>query len=224
MILEGFFGDYHWTGKPLVKTPAVSPFKQRRMVGERFTRLTVIEDLGRRQANKRRVWGCKCDCGALIAVDTSNLEYNHTRSCGCLVREHAKRMGDRSGALRRLDPGRAARNNLMLVYRRGAYDRGHEFTLSDSEFDALTKDDCFYCGVEPRQVNKGLSKSGPYLYNGIDRLDNRKGYIAGNVVSCCGQCNRLKGSMSVDEFVGWLARVSDARIAGKGVWKKGGVK
>jgi hypothetical protein len=38
------------------------------------------------------------------------------------------------------------------------------------------------------------------LYNGIDRINNEEGYTSNNTVSCCFTCNRMKGTMSSEEF------------------------
>jgi hypothetical protein len=61
-------------------------------------------------------------------------------------------------------------------------------------------------------LQKGVGKkyyNGEYLYNGLDRVDNTKGYIISNIVSCCGQCNRAKGILSQEEFLQWLKRASN---------------
>lgn len=50
---------------------------------------------------------------------------------------------------------------------------------------------CFYCGAPPRNRIKRLLFT--YLYQGIDRLNNDKGYVDGNVLPCCGACNSIKG-------------------------------
>jgi len=39
-----------------------------------------------------------------------------------------------------------------------------------------------------------------YTYNGLDRIDNAKGYILDNVVPCCKHCNYAKRNMSTEKF------------------------
>src|SRR5690349_23930597 len=39
-------------------------------------------------------------------------------------------------------------------------------------------------------------------------VDSDRGYELGNVVPCCGVCNRAKGTMSQDMFFGWIRRVA----------------
>jgi hypothetical protein len=38
------------------------------------------------------------------------------------------------------------------------------------------------------------------VYNGIDRIDNTKGYTSGNCLACCIRCNKLKGKLSLAEL------------------------
>jgi hypothetical protein len=41
---------------------------------------------------------------------------------------------------------------------------------------------------------------GIYTYNGIDRVDNSKGYTPENTVPCCKICNKIKGTGDVQTF------------------------
>ena len=39
-------------------------------------------------------------------------------------------------------------------------------------------------------------------------MDNSKGYIKGNMVPCCWECNHLKGTRSHDEFVERVRKIA----------------
>lgn len=54
-------------------------FEQKDLVGQRFGKLTVIENLFNKNAKK-----CKCDCGNIVEIQTYNLTNGNTQSCGCL--------------------------------------------------------------------------------------------------------------------------------------------
>jgi hypothetical protein len=41
-------------------------------------------------------------------------------------------------------------------------------------------------------------------FNGIDRVDNSKGYILGNCVPCCSWCNRAKADGTLAKFMDWI--------------------
>lgn len=88
---------------------------------------------------------------------------------------------------------RAKRNRWSLrgsftSYKNAAKIRGHVFRIPLYLFRILRSLPCFYCGVE----SAGM---------GLDRFDNSKGYILGNVVACCAPCNRMKHAYTAMFFV-----------------------
>lgn len=66
-------------------------------------------------------------------------------------------------------------------YIKGSLRRDYEFTLNFEEFSELVDKECFYCHYKKDEE-----------VNGIDRIDNIKGYTKENTVSCCEICNRIK--------------------------------
>ena len=58
------------------------------LTGQRFGRLTVIEELPERDENKRIQWRCKCDCGNIFISNSIDLRQGNTVSCGCKRKEH----------------------------------------------------------------------------------------------------------------------------------------
>jgi hypothetical protein len=103
-------------------------------------------------------------------------------------------MSDRVGDL--LESARIVRKSTggnLAAYKTGASTRKYGFEISDEQADALFRSACHYCGYQPFQ-----------RFNGIDRVDNKLGYVAGNVVACCAWCNRAKGRFPVESFFRWL--------------------
>jgi hypothetical protein len=74
-------------------------------------------------------------------------------------------------------------------YKKGAASRGLQFSLDTYEIQELISLPCHYCGISSHTTN------------GIDRVDNSKGYIRENCVSCCTVCNRMKHTMTKDSFL-----------------------
>jgi hypothetical protein len=62
--------------------------------------------------------------------------------------------------------------------------RGLEMSISQEMYEDLAFKPCTYCGGP-------LGKRG----HGLDRIDNRLGYVPGNVTPCCGDCNETKGHL-----------------------------
>jgi hypothetical protein len=107
-------------------------------------------------------------------------------------------------------------NSLFRRYRQQARERGREFTLTKAQFENEIVKPCFYCGVKPTIPIWALRATGSKGYptwngvpecNGLDRKDNLKGYVLGNVTACCATCNIAKHTMSSAEFIGWARKV-----------------
>jgi hypothetical protein len=70
-------------------------------LGNRYGRLTVIEQAESRNSSAR--WLCSCDCGNTSTVYGFSLRRGDTRSCGCLSREVAKAQMTRHGHASHID-------------------------------------------------------------------------------------------------------------------------
>ena len=83
-------------------------------------------------------------------------------------------------------------------YVQSAKDRNLSFNLSLIEFEVLTRSNCHWCNETPAM--------------GLDRVDNRVGYISTssvrNVVPCCWTCNRYKGSLPSHVFVAHAIKIA----------------
>ena len=85
------------------------------LTGRTFGRLTV---LGRgaltSERYPRRLWRCRCACGAEVEIAGTNLRQGHQVSCGCWRREFARTIGRRNGSQPR---ARSAANALQAAMR-----------------------------------------------------------------------------------------------------------
>ena len=101
-----------------------------------------------------------------------------------------------------------ANTMLSRLYKRYLH-RGLTSNLNGEEALKLFKDKCHYCGI--KNSNKYIYKqphfSHIFFYNGIDRIDSSKGYIKGNILSCCKRCNVAKSDMKYDEFIELIKRI-----------------
>ena len=63
------------------------------LTGKKIEKLTVLKLSDNIQKNGKIKWVCRCECGNIVEVFSSNLTREHTKSCGCLAREkRSKRM------------------------------------------------------------------------------------------------------------------------------------
>jgi hypothetical protein len=88
------------------------------------------------------------------------------------------------------------------------------FSLSNEYFKLLLQTKCFYCGKEPKcnyfKIDReNIEKQNCYnFYSSIDRVDNNKGYIYGNVVPSCDDCNRIKKDFDYDIFLKHMEHIT----------------
>ena len=165
------------------------------LTGKKFGKLTVIKRVGTNK-HKRLLWFCKCDCGKTKVVQGDRLKNGKTKSCGCL----------RKG-MHFLPLGVAMLRRAMTNYRSNAKCKGISFKLTEKQFKKIIQQDCYYCGMKPNNILRGQNNNKDLIYNGIDRIDNNKGYTINNVVPCCKLCNYRKKASTVWEFKDWIERV-----------------
>ncbi len=101
---------------------------------------------------------------------------------------HLKYSNDIAKAYAKSEKGRATRKKHRLGIGRYihvsrlAKQQGKAWLLSEETWRSIISMPCAYCGLEN---NSGGGA-------GMDRLNNSKGYIPGNVVSCCKECNTAR--------------------------------
>ena len=160
------------------------------LTGNRYGRLTVISTA--HNTNGEWFWNCTCDCGNTVVRKSSVLISGRVKSCGCYRKEF------RLKAL-------VAEHKLYHNYKSTAAHKGYSFELSLEEFLEMTSKACHYCGVEPQRICSSRDKQ--YVFNGIDRVDNAKGYRVDNCVPCCSTCNYAKRNMTKEQFLTWVKRI-----------------
>jgi hypothetical protein len=186
--------------------------------GSRFGCWTVIEETEPKRHTKRihRMVFCRCDCGLERTLQLQNLVQGRSKQCrSCAAKnrtyEH-KIVGDGVNRLQ-----------AYKGYERGAKKRGLSFEITLERFSYLASQNCHYCGALPSNSfelkfavgeRAGLPRAdSPFIYNGVDRLQNAEGYVEGNCVPCCYECNKAKWDRDENDFLLWIERVHNHRIA-----------
>jgi len=157
----------------------------------------IQEIYGRDHANKV-LYKCLCDCGNTVIVRKNNIA-RKTKSCGCLRKETTIKRCQKP--IKEVFSNKKFNDYRKFDSRRGVV----EFSLSREQVKLLIYGKCYYCDTLPRREVK---YRGRYIkYNGIDRVDNNKGYTPDNCVSCCTICNYMKRTMSYTDFVNHIKNI-----------------
>lgn len=161
----------------------------------RYGKLIVLSRATNDKFNNAK-WNCKCDCGKKKQINGASLRLGRTKSCGCI-----------GGGVKR--SGNTALLRYYNSYVFGAKHRNIIFELDIRDFIDITSSPCFFCDELPNnkhyayhrtRYSKGKQSDEAYAGNGIDRLNNTKGYIRTNVVACCSICNKMKSDLPIKIF------------------------
>jgi hypothetical protein len=195
-------------GVPL--RPIGTPSRLLDLTGKTFGRWTVLRRGPNGGGPHRARWECVCACGTTATLKRQVLVSGNSKSCGCYKRDRltSKRHG----------PGEHGFGRYLSAYKADARRRGHAFALTDAEVRTLATGQCHYCGVPPFRRRMGTLRGahgttittlehGAFICNGIDRIDSKIGYVRGNVVSCCRDCNIAKSTLSSKAFLALVLRI-----------------
>lgn len=166
--------------------------------GTRFGKLTIIESADSRFLNSqwRRYYKVICDCGTIKEVGIAKLVSGNTKTCG------------QSGCRGHVGPLEASKRAIFRRYQYSAGKKKIPFTISLDQFTEITSRECHYCGNLP--TNYALDpygRQGLFVYNGLDRVNNKDGYEISNLVACCRICNIAKNDHSYNDFIDWIKQV-----------------
>jgi len=111
-----------------------------------------------------------------------------------------------------LKRGEAVFNEIFSKYKAGAKRRRLIFNLTKEEFAELVKQNCYYCGKSPQTERYKRGANGNFIYNGIDRVDNNRGYELDNCVACCKYCNIAKHTLTQADFFKLIKKIADRHV------------
>jgi len=109
-------------------------------------------------------------------------------------KKHSERLSEKAkiyylGNKQRISIAHKTPAGKYAEYKRGAKKRGLVFAVSFDEYTALCWGaKCHYCGEENET-------------HGMDRMDNSKGYVLENLISCCQICNWMKRDLGLNDFI-----------------------
>ena len=138
------------------------------LTGQRFGRLIVIREAGRK--NGKVAWLCRCECGNEIVVSGDHLRDEHTQSCGCLRLERSTTHGCNHEPWY---PTYAA-----MMERCGHFKGASERKLNNYRDRGITV--CELWRNSPQAFGDWLLSHGWRNGLQIDRIDNNQGYCPEN--------------------------------------------
>lgn len=170
-------------------------------IGKEYNFLTVLEVI---QKSKKSLFLCKCVCGNEKTYIAADVIQEGTKSCGCKRKDLFRESRTITYKEKFKFP---VEKKMFSSYKSQCKVAKKEFLLNFEEFKNLVNNNCYYCGEYPSKDrfigNKSIKKS----LNGIDRVDNNKGYIISNCVSCCTTCNFMKKTLKKEDFLNQVVKI-----------------
>ncbi len=170
------------------------------LTGATFGRWTVVGP--HKVINKNTHWWCRCSCGLESFVASGALQ--NGRSQGC-----RKCAGKRRGLAVAVAHGFVDGKPRLMQTRwskllAGAKKRGREVAITKNEaLHLLIEQEC-RCAVTGWPINLPGFTTGPTSVGAtasLDRIDNSRGYITDNVRWTHWTINKMKGTLSDEEFI-----------------------
>lgn len=172
------------------------------LTGQTFHKLTVIERQGSFQGARRGArWACKCECGEEVITCGTLLLNGGIKDCG-----RHKKSGSYHHAWK---GGKFIPSSLYKRIIRSANDAGRKFELSIKYIEELLDKQNFKCALSGRVlVIATRAKDRSTTTASLDRIDNTKGYIKGNVHWVHKDVNKMKWAFDVDYFIQTCQEIS----------------
>lgn len=156
-----------------------------------------------------------CICKKDILVDSRFIQTK--RFCGSLCPELLPYCTEQGKLGGKIIQDRFSNEDLILTKRfnrikkDARQKRKIEFQIKKTDYKAIAFLPCVYCG---QSDSKRIRGNETVKINGIDRIDSSKGYIMGNIQSCCFTCNMMKGEMIEKVFFEHVVRIYSYRNLG----------
>lgn len=196
------------------------------LTGQTFDRLKVIGEAKRSELNhdSGTYWRCRCQCGNEVIVSGKNLRSKNTRSCGCLVRDHAREISagirdDMSGTskdglkiIERVDrpEGTPYGKYMTSCWYRCRCICGKEAVLASQYIRNVPSPSC---GCRKRQVNPASRKIGnDGSYVKLERVDG--------TLQAKGVDGALVGLIRNDRDCAQCGKTFDMYAGNKWAWRK----
>ena len=169
------------------------------IIGKKFNGLYVTGPLVVIKTNSRKIWKyrCICDCGKEHYAVKYSLISGKTKSCGCSAYDGLYTgFGDLSGSYWKIVKSNALMRELDFTI---TIEYAWNLFLEQDKKCAITNLDIFLS----KSLYKSHKKTAPEQTASLDRIDNTKGYIEGNVWWVHKDINWMKNDMNMEEFTNY---------------------
>jgi len=140
-------------------------------------------------------WKCRCGCGKVFVAFGCDIRSGKTRTCGCRKGIKSRRNWQGHNNI-----PKTSWSNLV----HNAEQRGIAISVSIEEIDKLYEQQDRKCALSGEPLSFKIRETTASL----DRIDNSKGYVAGNIQWVHKDVNKLKGTFSQARLIDLCKRIT----------------
>lgn len=179
---------------------------------QRQARHDANPDKRRSQGRANRAANLERDTVRIAAWAAVNADRRRATNAAWYVANHERRLAE-ARAYRAAHPEAARAQGTLAAARGRARVRGVPctITLADVQEQFAASDACPVCGVVMVRGSRGAREPASWS---LDCVDPRLGYVPGNILGMCWQCNRRKGPHSPQDLIKMASRIM-AAVAGR---------
>ena len=165
------------------------------MIGNKYNMLKVLScyKKGRRVFVK-----CLCDCGIEKDIRADDLKSSRAVSCGCHSKDRWNMVGNKNPYFQGI--GELSKTKYSEV-KKQALKRKKEFNVSIEYLWNLYEQQDKKCSLTGLSITFGRNGHRSETTASLDRINNDKGYIEGNVRWVLKDINMIRGSYDSDYFI-----------------------
>ena len=180
--------------------------KEREREQKRFDTRKILQNALKSVSSQKRI--C-VDCGKEFDNYLTNNNHDSKRCTHCnttVANQDIKRPNRMRNFKEEMYNNKA---RYYKEYINSAIKRNYEFLLNFEEFSELVIKPCYYCQYYKESET-----------NGIDRVDNSKGYTKENTVPCCEKCNNMKNVYHPHFFIEKCRIIGNSEFPDSEFYKK----
>ncbi len=154
------------------------------MTGQQIGSLVVLDRAG--SQNRLATWNCQCVCGQVVVALGSDLRQGKIKTCGCRTGIKSRRNWQGHGDIPK---------SYWRALNQNAQQRNIDFDLTIECVNDLFLEQDRKCALSGDDISFSNNTAS------LDRIENEKGYLNGNVQWVHKDVNRMKQTYSVDYFI-----------------------
>lgn len=177
------------------------------VIGQRFNKLVPQRAWSVRLPSGKVTYkaACNCDCGGSKDVFVNALTQHRTGSCGCDKSRYEKTSGSKNYRFKGYEEIRAG---FWNGYKESARVRKIPFEITMKYAWGLYEAQGRKCTLSGVPIGFGPNRQNSLTTASLDRLDNSKGYVEGNVQWVHKVVNIMRNVLSIPEFLVWCEKIA----------------